>query len=222
MVNDAASIAASAGVSLKKVVRSSVNPITGLSHLMKDFETSEIIMGYHLTDGHAADSLGSMTLEMLTTISRQITIIHITRPLNTLRRIHVVVPPGAEKEAGFIRWLNHVLRLGRQLDCQMAFHCGKEAWTLIQERQRKHYGKVKAFLHPFSDYNRLDDLRRDVNDDHMVVFVAARSGSPSYHPLMGKLPATVATDYRGISAMIIYPDQYGVENRNTAFTTGLK
>ncbi|MDY3063738.1 MAG: cation:proton antiporter, partial [Bacteroidaceae bacterium] len=116
MVNDAAVVAASASVNLKKVVRSSVNPITGLSHLMKDFETSEILMGYHLTGGKAAKSFGNITSEMLATISRQIMILHTTRPLNTIRRIHVVVPFRADKEVGFVRWLNHVLRLGRQLD----------------------------------------------------------------------------------------------------------
>ncbi len=222
LVNDAAAIAASAGVSLKKVVRSSVNPITGLSHLMKDFETSEIIMGYHLSDGKAADSFGSMTSEMLVAIPRQIIIMHITRPLNTLRRIHVAVPPKAEKETGFIRWLNHVLRLSRQLDCQIAFHCSDEAWALIQERQRKHYGTVKAFFHPFRDYDSLQQLRSDISEDHMAVFVAGRSGSPSYHPQMSKLPAMVAADYKNVSIMIIYPDQYGVENRNMAFSTGIK
>lgn len=222
LVNEASALAASSGVSLKKVVRSSVNPITGLSHLMKDFETSEIIMGYHLADGKAADRFGSMTQEMLATISRQITIVHITRPLNTLRRIHVAVPANAEKEAGFFRWLNHVLRLARQLDCQIAFHCSDEAWALIQERQRKHYTNVKAFFHPLRNYDQLKEMKHDINDDHMAVFIAARSGSPSYHPQMSKLPAMIASNYANISVMIIYPDQYGVENRNVAFSTGLK
>ena len=218
LVNDAAMIAASAGISLKKVVRSSVNPITGLTHLMKDFETSEMIMDYT----PAGDSLGYVTSEMLTTISRQITVVHTTQPVNTLRRIHVVVPPLAEKETGFVRWLNHVLRLARQLDCAIVFYCNEEAWTLIRERQRKHYGKVKARFHHFSDYEQIAELHNYVNDDHMVVFIAARSGSVSFHPLMNKLGATISTDYPNNSVMIIYPDQYGVEHHNVGFTTGLK
>ena len=222
LVNDAAAIAASAGISLKKVVRSSVNPITGLSHVMKDFETSEIIMGYHLTNGQAADSFGNITSEMLTTISRQITILHVTRPINTIRRIHVAVPPLAEKETGFVRWLNHVLRLARQLDCSIVFYCNEEAWTLIRERQLKHYDKVKARLHHFADYGNLEELRNYVNEDHMMVFIAARSGSVSYHPYMQRLAALVASNFSNNSIMIIYPDQYGVVYHNVAFTTGLK
>ncbi|MBP5731630.1 MAG: cation:proton antiporter, partial [Bacteroidaceae bacterium] len=218
LVNDAAMIAASAGISLKKVVRSSVNPVTGLTHLMKDFETSEILM----VNSQWSTDNALPTTELLTTISRQITVVHITQPVNTLRRIHVVVPPLAEKETGFVRWLNHVMRLARQLDCTIVFYCNEEAWTLISERQRKHYGKVKARFHHFSDYEQMDELRHYVNDDHMVVFIAARSGSVSFHPLMNKLSATIGTDYPNNSVMIIYPDQYGVEHHNVGFTTGLK
>ena len=218
LVNDAAMIAASAGISLKKVVRSSVNPITGLTHLMKDFETSEIIMA----DGQWLTASNQQATELLTTISRQITVVHTTQPVNTLRRIHVVVPPLAEKETGFVRWLNHVLRLARQLDCTIVFYCNEEAWTLISDRRRKHYGKVKARFHHFSDYEQMEELHNYVNDDHMVVFIAARSGSVSFHPLMNKLGATISTDYPNTSVMIIYPDQYGVEHHNVGFTTGLK
>ena len=121
-----------------------------------------------------------------------------------------------------MRWLNHVMRLARQLDCAIVFYCNEEAWTLISERQRKHYGKVKARFHHFSDYEKVGELHNYVNDDHMVVFIAARSGSVSFHPMMNKLSATISTDYHNNSVMIIYPDQYGVEHHNVGFTTGLK
>lgn len=222
MVNDAALVAASAGVNLKKVVRSSINPVTGLSHLMKDFEASEILMGYHLTGGRAATKFGSVILEMLDTITRQIIILHTTRPLNTIRRIHVVVPLMAYKEEGFVRWLNHVLRLGRQLDCQIVFYCDEASWQRVEKRQSQHYGKVKILWEPFEDYTKLVYLKSNINNDHMVVLIAARSGAPSYHPMMQKIPSIVAQYFNDNSVMIIYPDQYGMEKRLSAFNTGLK
>lgn len=222
MVNDAALVAASAGVNLKKVVRSSINPLTGLSHLMKDFEASEILMGYHLTGGRAATKFGSVILEMLDTITRQIIILHTTRPLNTIRRIHVVVPLMAHKEEGFVRWLNHVLRLGRQLDCQIVFYCDEASWQRVEKRQSQHYAKVKIQWQLFEDYTKLVYLKSNINNDHMVVLIAARSGAPSYHPMMQKIPSIVAQYFNDNSVMIIYPDQYGMEKRLSAFNTGLK
>lgn len=222
MMNEAATVAASAGVNLKKVVRSSVNPITGLSHLMKDFETSEILMGYHLTAGKAAPNFSAITSEMIATISRQIIILHTVCPVNTIRRIHVAVPLKAEKEMGFVRWMNHVLRLARQLDCHIVFNCDEKSWQLISERQRQHYSKVKISRSPFDNYNLIVQLKEQVNEDHMIVFIAARAGGPSFHPFMHKLPQVVAEQYNDNSVMIIYPDQYGMEKRMSAFSTGLK
>ena len=56
----------------------------------------------------------------------------------------------------------------------------------------------------------------------MIVFIAARNGAASYHPTMQKLPSIVAQHFSDNSVMIIYPDQYGMETRVTAFNTGLK
>ena len=222
LVGDAAAIAASAGISLKKVVRSSVNVVTGLSHLMKDFETSEVIMGYHLKDGRAADKYGHLISEMLPAITRQIIIVHNSRPINTIRCIHVLVPPQAEKEIGFTRWLNHVLRLARQLDCRITFYCSEQAWALVEQRRNYHYNNVRAQWEMCSVYDTSKAFTDSIGDDHLVVFVAARNGSASYHPEMGRLASTIATLYGESSVMIIYPDQYGIENHNMAFSTGLK
>lgn len=220
MVNNASAIAASAGISLKKVVRSSVNPVTGISHLMKDFETSEIIMD--IADEGQRETVNGKWPEMLAVISRQITLIHITRPVNTLRRIHVAVPPQAELETGFFRWLNHVLRLARQLDCQIVFYCSDEARTLISERQRRHYGKVRISFVALSAYDNPEQLEGRVNADHLMVYVAARSGSVSFHPAMQHLASQATSRLADTSVMIIYPDQYGIGTHNSAFTTGLK
>lgn len=222
MVNEAAMVAASAGVNLKKVVRSSINPVTGLSHLMKDFEASEILMGYHLTGGKAATGFGSVISEMLSTISRQIIILHAMRPLNTIRRIHVMVPLKANKEEGFVRWLNHVLRLGRQLDCLIVFYCDEESWVRIHKRWSQHYGKVKVRHQQFAAYSEMVALKHTIDESHLVVFIASRSGAPSYHPTMMNLPSIVGRHFTDNSVMIIYPDQYGIEKRLTAFNTGLK
>ena len=144
------------------------------------------------------------------------------RPLNTIRRIHVVVPLRAHKEEGFVRWLNHVLRLGRQLDCQIVFYSDETVWERICKRQSQHYGKVKIQHALFEDYGNMVTLKTNVNSDHMIVFIAARNGAPSYHSTMQKLPSIVAQHFSDNSVMIIYPDQYGMETRVTAFNTGLK
>ncbi len=212
LVQEAALIAAAIGVNMKKVVRSSVNIITGLSHMMKDFETSEVMIEESLHPVWA----GLLDIRSLLLILRS------QRPINTIRMIHVVVPPKAEKEQGFVRWLNHVLRLARQTGCRIVFHCDDEIWPLIEDRRSHHYVKVKATHSPFSDYAHLTLLSNQINDDHMLVVVAARAGSVSYQPAMAHLRQQLVDAFPTNSMMLIYPDQHNLQSHHAAFTSGLK
>lgn len=212
MVQEAATIAAAIGINMKKVVRSSVNIITGLSHMMKDFETSEVMIEESLHPVWA----GLLDIRSLLLILRS------RRPINTIRMIHVVVPEKAEKEQGFVRWLNHVLRLARQIGCRIVFHCNDEIWPLIEDRRSHHYSKVRASHSLFTDYTYITLLRPQINEDHMLVVVAARTGSVSYQPVMTHLRQQLVDAFPANSMMLIYPDQHNLQSHHAAFTSGLK
>ena len=212
LVQEAALIAAAIGVNMKKVVRSSINIITGLSHMMKDFETSEVMID---------DSLHPFWAGLLE-IRSLLLILRIKRPINTIRQIHVIMPEKAEKEQGFIRWLNHVLRLARQTGCRIVFHCNDSIWPIIEERRSHHYAKVRATQSSFTDYAHIARLRDQINEDHMVAVVAARAGAISYQPAMAHLRQELMDTFPSNSILLIYPDQYNLESHNAAFTSGLK
>ena len=222
LVKEAAHIAASAGVNMKKVVRSGVNVITALTYTMKDFEASEILLGYHWQNGHMAASLGSQIDDLLLRVSRQVSIVHFTRAVNTLRCIHVVVPRDAELELGFYRWLMHVSRLARQMDCRILFYCTPSAWENICEFCAQHYKTIRLSYVHFDNFNDFPSLVPSVHDDHLLVLVSARQGSFSWQPEFQKIPGIVASSFAHCSVMLVFPDQYGKEHPNSAFTTGFR
>ena len=220
MVKEAAQLAASAGVNMKKVVRSGVNIITALTYTMKDFDASEILMGYHQKDGRPATTLGTTIVDLLSRTSRQVIIVSCTRAVNTIRCIHVVVPQDAELEVGFQRWLMHVSRLARQMDCRIIFYCREAAWEFIGSFCHRHYKTIRLSHYPFDDFGRFPELSETVHEDHLLVLVAARQGSLSYQPSFQHIPELLATHFPHQSKMILFPDQYGVESKHSSFNTG--
>lgn len=212
LVQQAALTAAAAGINMKKVVRSSVNLITGLTHMMKDFDTSEIMI----------EDRAQSTLTSLLDLRCLILVLHSERPINTIRMIHVLVPPKADQEMGFIRWVNHVLRLARQLGCRIIFHCNNEIRQQIEDRRSHHYGKVRATYIPLSDYSNFSKNKPAVNEDHLLVVIAARSGAASFLPSMQHLSTTLRDTFPQNSWMLVYPDQYNLQSHHVAFTSGLK
>lgn len=220
LVKNAAQIAASAGVNMKKVVRSGVNIVTALNFTMKDFEASEMIIGAHSNVGRPASTFSGMVTDLLERISRQIIIVSCRRSVNTLRQIHVVVPEKAELEVGFRRWLMHVSRLARQMDCRIIYYCPDNVWNGIEIFCRKHYGMIRMEHVAFDTFSRFPDLAERVHPDHLLVLVAAREGSFSWQPDFLKIPELADTYFSECSIMLIFPDQYGIESRKASFTTG--
>ncbi|MBQ0089046.1 MAG: cation:proton antiporter [Prevotellaceae bacterium] len=220
IVYEAAKLAAAAGVNMKKIVRSGVNIITGLTYTMKDFETSELMVGYPLQKNEGEGSLGYTLNELIARISRQIIVVSCLRPANTLRCIHAVIPNKADVEIGYYLWLSHLCRLARQLDCKIIFYCNDKIWESIDKFKNQKYSSIKASHITFENYSQMDSLKDKINDDHMFVMIAARVGSFSYLPCMSRLAEIVKQNFSHCSAMIIYPDQYGVEVMNTSFDIG--
>lgn len=219
LVKDAAQIAASAGVNMKKVVRSAINVTTALTCTMKDFEASEIIVGSHLENGQPDFSIENIK-DLLTRVSRQIIVVGQKRTISTIRQIHVVVPFDADLEIGFKRWLSHVCRLTRQLDCLITFYSSDEAWERIRHICATHYKTIHPTHKLFTHFEELASLKEIVHHDHLLVLILARENSLSWHPGMQHVSEHVKETFNECSTMLIFPDQYGIETRKGAFTIG--
>src|SRR5574344_1180101 len=220
LVKEAARIAASAGINMKKVVRSGVNVITALTYTMKDFDASEIILGFHQREGRSASSFNNIVYDLLSRISRQIIIVNCRRAVNTIRCIHVVVPRDAELEVGFHRWLMHVSRLARQMDCRIIFYSTDAAWALIEAFCNVHYKTIRLSHVTFNDFSLYPELSSTVHADHLLILVAARADSLSYQTCFHKIPYNLENDFQECSYMVIFPDQYGIERKKSSFNTG--
>ena len=139
-------------------------------------------------------------------------------PVNTLRRIIIAVPPKAEYEAGFQKWVEHFCRMANILGCRAHFFANEQTLGYLQQLVKKKYGLT------MTDFSRLDDwgdlllLTGQVNYDHLLVIVSARRGSISYDPAFEKLPAQLGKYFSNNSLIILYPDQLGEPQETISFS----
>ena len=136
-------------------------------------------------------------------LNRQIILSRFVQPLNTLRRIQVVVPSRAEFEPGFHRWLERLSRMADNLDCRIQFHGRNESLELIREYINNLHPAVRAH------WNELPKLAETIKEDHLFVVITARKGTISYKNALERLPNELMQHYSGKNLMIIFPDQYG-------------
>ena len=201
--------AAGSDVRMQTQVRIAANIANGIKHAFKEFRASEIIIGMHTHKEVSPKFWGEFHQSLFNGLSRQIIMVRIMQPLNTVRRIQVCVPSRAQFEAGFYRWLERLSRLADNLECRINFHGRKDTLELIAEYAHNRHPNMRAEYTEMLHWNELPKLAGTIAKDHIFVVVTARKGTISYKNAMDRLPDELTRYYSGTSMMIIFPDQFG-------------
>lgn len=214
----AAMIAASADVTLNTVTRYDLNIASGIIHTLKECNSSEVVIGLHRKATLVDSFLGNMTESLLKGMHRQVMIVKCLMPVNTLRRIIVAVPPKAEYEVGFFKWLERICRMGSQLGCRVHFFAHPDTQRYLEEYINKKHKGVRSEFSELSNWDELLLLTRQVNYDHLLVIVSARRGYISYDPSFERLPQQIARYFNNNSLIVLFPDQYGDPQETVSFS----
>ncbi|WP_297674707.1 cation:proton antiporter [uncultured Bacteroides sp.] len=205
----AAMIAASADVPLKLISRYDLNIASGIIHTAKEHEVTDVVIGLH-RKGNIVDSFfGSLAENLLKGLHREVMIAKFLMPINTIRRINIAVPPKAEYEAGFQKWVEHFCRMGSTLGCRVHFFANEETTALLQMLVKKRYAATPTEFSRLDDWEDLLLLTGQVNYDHLLVIITARRGSISYDPAFERLPNQLGKYFTNNSLIVLYPDQLG-------------
>ncbi|MBQ6965228.1 MAG: cation:proton antiporter [Bacteroidaceae bacterium] len=214
----ATKLASAADVPVQTQTRLAVNFVTATIHALRENDASELLIGLHRQRHNDDSFLGQFAQGLINGMSRQLIIVNMNIPANTIRKIVVAVPEKAEYEKGFYRWINRIARMAEDLGCQMTFYATETTNSLILRYMRERHKSVRDEYEILDSWNDFPALRHELNPDHLLVVVTARRGSISYQKAFNKLPHLLQTNFAHSSLMLIYPDQQEQNNDFYAFT----
>ena len=215
----AARIASAVDVPMKTRCRLSTNAATGILNTASEMNATEIVLGLHHKHGLLDSFLGSFAQRILKGTHRQLVIVKCLMPVNVMRRIMVAVPPKAEFEAGFYKWVERIARIGGQLGCRVHFWAHPDTIQRIDGYMNKFHVNVRVEFSPMDDWDDLLLMSSKVAYDHLMVIVSARKGAISYQASFEELPDQIAKYFSNSSLMLIYPDQLGDPLENFTFSS---
>ena len=218
-LEQAARIASAVDVPMKTRCRLSTNAATGILNTASEMNASEIILGLHHKHGLLDSFLGSFAQGILKGTHRQMMVVKCLIPVNTMRRIMVAVPPKAEYESGFYKWVERLARIGGQLGCRVHFWAHTDTLQRISGYMNRFHGSVRVEFSPMDDWDDLLLISSKVAFDHLMVIVCARKGAISYQPSFEELPNQITKYFSNNSLMLIYPDQLGDPLENFTFSS---
>lgn len=201
--------AAAANYDLQTIDRYDLNTVTGVVNTIEERDINEVFIGMHRKATVIDSFLGAKIEQLLKMTNQMVVISRCFIPVNTVTRIVVYVPPKAQFETGFTRWLHSLGNLARELGCRIIFCCPEDTERLIRAILRRDKFSIR------SEYRRIDDrddfllLAGHILDDDLFVVVSARSASVSYSPDLAEIPGFLQKNFSRNNIIMLYPEQFG-------------
>ena len=210
LLDAAQRIAAAANVRMATLNRMSTNIAGGILHTIKEYDCGEVMVC--LTDrttGMSKSSLGPVIDNILSGSHREVMAVRGIVPPGTLSRVLVAIPQKAEYEVGFYKWLEHVCRIGEQLDCHLVFHAHASTLPYVRGYMQNKHTSLRTEYIEMNQWKDWLKLQHETGKSTMLIVVTARPGFISYRPEFDNLPHKIHKYFNHTSIMLLYPDQWG-------------
>jgi Kef-type K+ transport system membrane component KefB len=207
LLGRAAAICASGETVINEIAREDDTIATGIINTCAEQSITDIVMG--IGGENIMSALFAIdAASVLRRTHQSVIMARIRQPLGTLKRIVVAVPPQAEYEAGFSRWLYRLANLHRQTRARVVFYASEASLEKINLLNAHSAGTIKYQSNRFSDWQNFLILASYLHPDDLFVCVQARRQSLSYLPEMEQIPSLLSNYFRSNNILIIYPEQY--------------
>ena len=220
LLEKAQMIAAAADVPMSTLHRMSTNIAGGILHTMTEYDCGEVILSLNdSTTGMAKSSLGTIIDNVVNGTHREVMALHCNVPPGTIRRVVVAVPHKAEYEVGFYKWLEHVCRIGEELDCRMEYYANPDTISYIMGYMGQKHSHVRTQYFELSEKEQFLILQNELDMNCLLVIVTSRPGFISYKNSQEELPMIIHRYFSQTNVMLLYPDQWGEPQQSISVFT---
>lgn len=191
------------------IERYDINTVAGLINAIEERDITDVIIGMHRKATVIDSFFGAKIEQLLKATNQMVVMTRCFIPVNTVTRIVVAVPPMAQFETGFSRWVRGIGNLAREIGCKVIFCCHPETQPLI--RGVYHRGRYDI-RHEYRDVERWEDfvlLSNRILDDDLFVLVSARESSVSHNDDMADIPGFLQKYFSRNNLIVLYPEQFG-------------
>ncbi|MDQ4076368.1 MAG: cation:proton antiporter, partial [Chloroflexota bacterium] len=197
--------AAAADVPVRTTTRVDISPANGILRALTEIRITHVIIGWTGELTARERIFGTVLDQVLAHSSQMVFVCKLEHPLNTMRRLVMVVPPNADHEPRFGELLHTIKVLSRQIGVTMHL--------LAAEENRGELERLAALTRPlvpttFDSYplwsEAMEHLPR-LNDEDLIVLVGAREHTVSWRSDLNRTPGQIASRFPHISFVTAYP-----------------
>jgi len=186
--------------------RFDINISNGIIYTIKEHLITDVLIGLH----HNSDQnkfFGATAEQLFKRILDTIYIYKPAQPINTLKRMIVLVPDKAEFEIGFAHWFGKLLTVSKTAGIPLAFYAANTTLLELKNLYENLLHPPKAVFNEFSNWEDFLIFSRELKANDLFVIVTSRKGHVSYTEHLERLPYYLGNYFNNYSFLILYPKQ---------------
>ncbi|MBO5053799.1 MAG: cation:proton antiporter [Muribaculaceae bacterium] len=213
--------ATAANVAIETLDRYDLNTVTGVLNAIEERDITEVFLGLHRRAGVIDSFFGAKVEQLLRATNRMIIITRMFSPVNTITRIIIYVPPKAQYETGFSRWVRAIARLTRQIGCRAIFCSPDDIQPLIRGViYQENYG-IRCEFRTTEHWDDFIAMSSHIKEDDLLMIIGARVNSVSWNDDIAQIPGFLQRYFAAHNIAFIYPQQFGEQVPLTSFVDPL-
>lgn len=207
-LNEACKVADEMDIEADAVERFDLNVASGISNMVHERNATEVMIGMHRKSSVVDTFYGSVIERLLADCNRMVIMSRCFIPVDTVSRIVVAVPRGAEYETGFHLWVSRLATLAANIEAPLTCMAYAETGRLIRAAIEDDGIEVDVRYETLESWDDFILLSGSVDDDDLLVVIGARKGSISYTSDVEQMPAFLSRHFSRHNLLLLYPKQF--------------
>ncbi len=206
LMDIAANLAAATDNRLTGIVKNGVNVANCILDSVNEHAITDLLLTMHKKGNFADTFFGNITNRLLKESGLNIFVYNPRNPINSIKRLVVVVPDKAEFELGFEQWFDRVRNIATNIGAKILFYASNTTKAALKKLctdanlQNVHFSELAGW----EDFLF---VTKTVKPHDSVIIVSARKGTLSYNPLFERLPYYLTKYFVENNVALVFPRQ---------------
>lgn len=206
MLGHAVMHAVAAEVPVVPTTRIDTSAAAGIMRAIRELRIGTVVMGWTGTSPAASRVFGSVLDDLLEQCPQQFVVCRFSAPLNTAKRLVLVLAPFAQREAGFTAAIGLIKRLAKKAGLTLSISGTEQDLRQIKPLLARIKPDLEAELLPIESIARWADSDGPrLGSGDLFALLSARRHQVSWQPIIDRLPKQMITRSPHLDMVVVYP-----------------
>lgn len=211
--------AAAADVPVVPITRVDHNIARGIERAVRERRISTVVFGWEGEARTRSLIFGSVLDQFLEETSAMVLVSRLVHPLQATERVMVLIPPYAEREAGFVPALAALKTMASRAGAEILFFCVRDSEPSITAWAERTGPEVDFEVRLLDTWPRVvPELADEVSVGDTIVLVSTRRGTVTWRPDLLRLPRQLASRYDDHDMITLYLPQQRLADGTAVIT----